>query len=185
MSNVGKWDNWYHGLQVDEPQAFGDQTSYRMAGEWLEPCDTVGDWGCGKGAFRHYVPSPRLYYGFDGSNTPFAHEIVDLTTFRCATEGVLLRHVLEHNYGWRDILRNAAASFTKRMVVVIFTPMIMSAEPRVEEIDFQTLGPLGGVPDLSFSLAALTEVAPDHLVSATTVESITQYHTETVLFYER
>lgn len=185
MSNVGKWDNWYHGLDLDEPQAFGDQTSYRMAAEWLQDCETVADWGCGKGAFRSYVPPPRRYLGFDGSNTPFAAQIVDLASFQFASEGVLLRHVIEHNYDWQEILRNAAASFTKRMVVVVFTPMIPSEDVKVEEIAFQTLGPLGGVPDLSFSLAALTEVAPDHLVQVTTVESITQYRTETVLLYER
>lgn len=185
MSNVGKWDNWYRGLDVSEPQPFGDGTTYHMAAEWLADCSTIGDWGCGKGAFRNWVSESQKYFGFDGSSTPFAHEIVDLASFRFETEGLVMRHVIEHDYRWRDILVNAERSYTQRMIIVIFTPMLDSADPAVEEIAFQELGPLGGVPDLSFSAAALTSVIPENLVEVATVKSITQYGTETVLKYDR
>jgi hypothetical protein len=38
------------------------------------------------------------------------------------SDGILLRHVLEHNPGWRRILSGAVESFTKKMVLVIYTP---------------------------------------------------------------
>lgn len=182
MTNSHKWDGWYVGL--DEPQTYGDTTTYELAAEWLAPCQIVGDWGCGKGGFKTYVHSPRTYFGFDGSDTPFASLIVDLASFQFPTEGVLLRHVIEHDYRWNQILRNAHDSFTKRMVVVLFTPMIDSDRPEVKEIAYQQLGANGGVPDLSFSLAAIEQAAPGY-VRETTVASATQYGTETVLYYER
>lgn len=185
MSNVGKWDNWYRGLDKSQPQPFGGGDTYHMAAEWLRECETVGDWGCGKGAFRPFVREPQKYFGFDGSATPFAHQIVDLADFRFPTEGLLMRHVIEHDYRWRDILINADRSYTHRMMIVLFTPMIESFDPEVKEIAFQELGPLGGVPDLSFSLAAINTVITENLVGVTTIASATQYGVETVLQYER
>lgn len=185
MTNMGKWDTWYAGLETDSPQAFGGDTSYEIAAGWLADCLTVADWGCGKGGFRPYVPPPRQYLGFDGSQTPFASQIVDLASFKFRSEGLLLRHVIEHDYRWREILVNAGASYTRRMALILFTPMLDTPEPDVQEIAFQGLGPLGGVPDLSFSLAAIHEVIPDGLVSTKTISSLTQYHTETILLYER
>jgi hypothetical protein len=40
----------------------------------------------------------------------FADEIVNLVNFVGQTDGIVMRHVLEHNYAWKDILRNALAS---------------------------------------------------------------------------
>lgn len=183
MTNLHKWDGWYAGLA--EPQPYGGPTTYELAAEWLAPCSTVADWGCGKGGFSPYVQPPRRYVGFDGSVTPFASRVVDLASFQWPSEGLLLRHVIEHDYRWADILRNAERSYRRRMVVVLFTLLIDSPEPRVEQVAFQSLGPLGGVPDLSFSLAAIDEVIPTGRASALTVLSATQYGAETVLCYER
>lgn len=184
MTNMGKWDSWYSGLKIEEPQNFGETTSYQIAAEWLQDCHQIADWGCGKGGFRSFV-KPEQYIGFDGSQTPFADQIVDLATFQYQSEGVLLRHVIEHDYRWHDILRNAGASYTRRMVLVLFTPLILSEEIVVKEIDFQYLGALGGVPDLSFSKAAIQEVLPDGLVGVQLIKSITQYGGESIFLYER
>lgn len=181
-SNVGKWDGWYAG--ATEPRLYGDVASYEVAAEWLADCVTVADWGCGLGGFRRFVQPPRQYFGFDGSRSRFTDRVVDLTDFRFETEGVLLRHVIEHNVRWADVLANAAASYQKKMVVVLFTPIIDSAEPLVEQIAFA--GPGGGVPDLSFSLAAIDEFVPRaELAEAVFLESGTQYGSETVLCYRR
>jgi hypothetical protein len=185
MGNLGKWDTWYAGLEADSPQTYGGTESYRIASDWLVDCSTVGDWGCGKGGFKQYVEAPRQYIGFDGSHTPFADRIVDLADFRFETEGVLVRHVIEHDYRWEAILANAAASFTRRMVLVLFTPMLTSTEPMATEIAFQELGAQGGVPDLSFSEAAIRSAIPDVPVSVQTIDSLTQYGTETIFLYER
>jgi hypothetical protein len=184
-SNVGKWDPWYRG--VTQPERYGDETSYRAAADWLRDCDRIADWGCGKGGFSTFVP-PEKYLGFDGSATPFVQAVVDLADFHCPTEGILLRHVVEHDLRWRDILANASASFTKRMMVVLFTPILEPVDgldPVVDCIGSETVGP-HQVPNLSFSRNAIWDaVGYDLLVNIEVVPSATQFGSETLFRFER
>lgn len=185
-SNLGLWDNWYLGLRGGDPMPYGDAASYELAAEWLKPCQTVGDWGCGKGGFKPYVPPPRTYVGFDGSQTPFASEVVDLAEFTYETEGVLLRHVIEHDFRWASILANAVASYTRRFVLVLFTPMLKSPYYDVKQISYTPMKGSAGVPDLSFSEAAILSVAPVHeLAQIATINTATQYGAETIFTFER
>jgi hypothetical protein len=187
-SNLGKWDGWYADLE--EPGLYGGHDSYLAAAEWLEDCETVGDWGCGMGWFSTLVEPPRQYFGFDGSQTPFACQVVDLADFRFETEGVLVRHVIEHDPRWSAILANAAASFTQRMMLILFTPML-SDDELVRRIDQVSLGSDPGgqhqsVPDLSFSVSAILSVVdPGLLVDITKIPSDTAYGTETLFRFER
>lgn len=120
-SNFGKWNKWYEGLEVDEVGGkYGDVLTYLMAGAFLSGCEEVEDWGCGRGGFRRHCPG--RYIGVDGSKTPYASKVVELGTYRSSVDGVLLRHVLEHNYNWPEILDAAVQSFRKRLCVVLFTP---------------------------------------------------------------
>lgn len=141
MSNTGRWDGWYAGLDADEPQPYGDTVTYDIAAGWLSGLH-VEDWGCGKGFFRTLV-SPELYTGIDGSKTPFADVITDLCTYTSETEGILLRHVLEHNERWERILSNALRSASRRIALVLFTPMAGETREiaRTPGLD---------VPDISF-----------------------------------
>lgn len=183
-TNTGKWNTWYHDLR--EPAAYGATDSYLAAADWLKGCGTVGDWGCGKGFFREFVLPPRRYYGFDGSRTPFADLIVDLTDFTFHTDGVLIRHVIEHDEQWERILRNATASFGVRMMVVVFTPLLEAGGPAVKQIGYQMLNPTDGVPDLSFSVDAIVEaVGRELLVGVQSISSATQYGAETLFTFER
>ena len=59
----------------------------------------------------------------DGSPSEWVDTVAELESYRSTVSGVLLRHVLEHNHGWRRVLGNACASATWRMAVVIFTPL--------------------------------------------------------------
>lgn len=174
---LGKWDHWYNGLT--EPTAYGSTETYVLGANFLEDCSLVEDWGCGKGWLRTLIPLER-YRGIDGSNSPFADEIVDLTTHRSTTPGLFMRHVLEHNYGWRRILENAVASFTERMVLVIFTPLTDITREIAFTDDI-------GVPDISFALNDLTDVFADIDISwqAETLKTDTQYGVETVFYLER
>jgi len=70
---------------------------------------------------------PGKYIGIDGSDTPFASRIADLRTYRSKAEGILIRHVLEHNYDWEAILAGAVESFQKKLCLILFTPF--AAEP--------------------------------------------------------
>lgn len=56
-----------------------------------------------------------------------------------------MRHVLEHNYGWQNVLSNAVDSFTKKMVLVLFTPWSSGETKQIGFTDSV------GVPDLSFA----------------------------------
>lgn len=176
MSNLGKWDRWY-ALLGEEEEPFGLTPTYQLGADYLAECSTVEDWGCGKGWMRRLIPHAR-YRGIDGSWSRFADEVVDLEHYRSDVEGVFMRHVLEHNYGWRRILANAVASFSRRFVLVIFTPM----GETTREIAF---APDPGVPDISFSVEDITSAFGPHHWSMQTLETATQYGTETVFLVEK
>jgi hypothetical protein len=157
-TNLGKWDRVLTerpvrmlGGRYDGPQPIALTETYRLGADWLAGCASVEDWGCGLGWMRTLV-APGRYRGIDGSRTPFADEVRDLVEYRSCTPGLFMRHVLEHNHAWAAILDNAVASFTQRMVLVLFTPM--SACTRVLEVDNQ---PWVDAPNISFSHADLVE----------------------------
>lgn len=176
-TNVGKWDRWYHGLS--EPQPYGDTVTYQAGADWLAGCELIEDWGCGKGWMRHFVPADR-YRGIDGSHSPFADEVVDLTTYRSDVPGVFMRHVLEHNYDWSRILDNAVTSARERLFLVLFTPLVGTTREIAYAED-------PGVPDIAFHLPDLT----DHIRAAgfdwdaESIDTATQYGTETMVRCQR
>jgi hypothetical protein len=137
-----------------------------------------GDLGCGTGWLSTLIP-PDRYRGIDGTASPFCDEVVDLVAYRSTVPGVFMRHVIEHNYEWTRILDNAVASFTERMVLILFTPEVATTE----EIAFR---PDVGVPDLAFWLADITErFPPDVMYTVQRIPSATQYGCETILLLER
>ena len=175
-SNVGKWSQWYKG--VDKPQAYDDTESYAVAADFLNGCSLVEDWGCGKGWMRTLIADDR-YRGVDGSVTPFTDVVADLVKYRSSVPGVFMRHVLEHNYQWEKILDNTLASFSERMVLVTFTPFAETAH----EIAFNDSI---GVPDLSFRLSDITDrFPPDVEWRMETLVTKTQYNTESIFFLTR
>lgn len=119
---IGKWADWYQRLDLSKPLPYGDSKSYILGADWLKDCSLVEDWGCGTGWLRTLI-APERYRGLDGTETPFSDEVVDLTQYRSQVPGLFMRHVLEHNYEWGKVLDNALASFTERMVLILFTPM--------------------------------------------------------------
>jgi hypothetical protein len=121
-SNVGKWDRWYRKLSPlrENPILYGDPTTYLMAAAFLADMEEVEDWGCGAGGFRRFCQTK--YIGVDGSRTPFADKIVDLCHYESNADGIVLRHVLEHNYDWEKILVSAVRSFRRKLCLVLFTP---------------------------------------------------------------
>jgi hypothetical protein len=175
-TNLGKWTAWYRDSQ--EPWPYGDTTSYEIGAAWLAGCALIEDWGCGAGWLSTVIP-PERYRGLDGSASPFCDAVVDLTTYHSRVPGVFLRHVLEHNDAWAQILDNALASFTERMVLILFTP----ERPVTGVIAYH---PEVGVPDIAFRLADLTaRVPPEVTYTVHRIPSATQYGVETILFLER
>jgi hypothetical protein len=103
---------------------YADPLTAKKAAAFFKHPDikTIEDWGCGYGGFKKFIGFRQKYIGVDGSQTKYADKLVDLETYRSKVDAVHLRHVLEHNPNWEKILDNALASFTKRMVLTIFTP---------------------------------------------------------------
>lgn len=147
MTNLDRWAPWY--ADADEPRGYagGDDITYLAAAEWLAGLP-VEDWGCGYGWFRQFHDAG--YLGIDGTRSRWSDLVADLAEFRSSTPGLLLRHVLEHDHRWSQILDNAVASFTARMCLVLFTPLTDTTRVIVEDV-----GGLG-VPDISFALDDLT-----------------------------
>jgi hypothetical protein len=142
-SNLGKWDKLYGTLPVSEPAIlYGDPTTYLIAASFFADVEEVEDWGCGAGGFRYFCLSSR-YVGLDGSRTPFADKIVDLCKYRSIAQGIVLRHVLEHNYDWQSILSGAVQSFSKKLCLILFTPF----SEQTKDISSNRII---DVPDLSF-----------------------------------
>jgi hypothetical protein len=121
-NKVGHWNKWYWKSKIRSlfpfagrsERLYGDSTTYHLAADFLIDVAEVEDWGCGYGGFRKFCKTK--YIGIDGSSySPAASKIVDLADYRSEAEGILVRHVLEHNYEWESILQNAVSSFRKKM----------------------------------------------------------------------
>lgn len=170
---LGRWAVWN---ATDEPVPYGLSPTYEFGAAWLEPCALVEDWGCGRGWLSTLV-APDRYRGVDGSASPFAAVVADLTEYRSQAPGVFMRHVLEHNESWSEILANAAASARERLFIALFTPTGRTTRQIAWNDN-------PGVPDISFRLRDLTD--PLRAVGFTvTTERIaspaTQYEVETMI----
>ena len=144
-SMLGKWDGWYKSLTEEDMGAFryADTVTYAMASGYLADMDEVEDWGCGAAGFKRFYTGK--YTGVDGSHTPFADKIEDLTKYTSDTQAIMMRHVLEHNYDWEKVLDNAVASFREKMCLVMFTPFA----DETREIAHNLVHGVD-VPDISF-----------------------------------
>jgi Glycosyl transferase family 2 len=175
VSNRAKWDAWYR--PVDSRQAYVDTITYRLGADFLSSCEVVEDWGCGLGWMRNFIPAER-YVGLDGSASRFADRIVDLETYTSNVDGIFMRHVLEHNYAWEQLLLNALSSFRRRFVLVTFTPH----GETTHVLDYQE-DP--GVPNISFAKTDITKHFDGLVWRDETYATDTQYGTETIFYVER
>lgn len=80
------------------------------------------------------MPQGALYRGVDGSAHPLlggaVHE-ADLAAFtpEPAPDCLLVRHVIEHNMQWKQVLFNAASVATDRLFLVVYTPWAADGAP--------------------------------------------------------
>lgn len=174
-SNLNKWNEWYK--DVEEREAYGDSFAYREGAAFLEDCETVEDWGCGKGWFKNFRAD---CVGIDGSESKFCDKHEDLEKYTSDVEGIFMRGVLEHNYGWQNVLDNALKSFNKKMVLVLFTPLV----DETKEIAFIDAV---GVPNISFKLEDITDHFGDDITFTyeTKPSEETYYGEETIFFLEK
>ncbi len=124
---------------------------------------------------------PDQYVGVDGTRSPFADVVADLAVRTSSPYGIFCRGVLEHNPQWEQILANLLSSFRWRAFVAVFTPVRTAGAP-VEQIGFTDEL---GVPDLSFTEAALTGPMGSLLVKAESITSVTAFGSERLFFLEK
>lgn len=169
---LGKWDSFY--ANATAPFPYGDETTYRKAIDFLDDgCEIIHDWGCGA-AFAGTLVKKAQYVGIDGSWSRMAHVIADLREFRNPSDGILMRHILEHNYEWKKVLENALASFQKKFVLIMFTPFV----PETKQIAMNGIG----VPDLSFRKEDLTDLFKHLPFREESLQTKTQYGVEHIFY---
>lgn len=176
-SNMGKWSSWYEGMV--ETRTYGDPATYQLAADFLADVSLVEDWGCGGAGFREYCKT--AYRGIDGTQNKFVDEVVDLCKYTSDADGILMRHILEHNYEWKKVLENALHSFQRKMCLILFTPFVEATK----EIHFWDELQ---VPDIAFSKQELIGIFDSHRVRWHLFENIatqSQYKVEHIFLLER
>ena len=158
---------------------YGDDVTYRKGIAFLDGHGSIEDWGCGFAHARTFVTKSE-YVGLDGSSK-HADKIVDLRKYTSDADCLFMRHVLEHNFDWRHILANAIASFRKRMVLVIFTPLTETTRVIATSTDLTSIP----VPDISFRKEDLTEYFKELKYSEESLQTDTQYQMEHVFYIEK
>lgn len=173
---LNRWAPWY--TTATETLPYADTVTYQLGADWLLGL-SVEDRGCGYGWFKKLHKGD--YQGVDGTAI-FGAKEADLRTYRNPVEGIYMRHVLEHNYQWEPILTNALQDFTKRMALVLFTPM--SSGEGVKEVTF--FEPIG-VPDLSMDEQMLSQMFAEHGVSSSyqDLQTSAAYGVERIYFLSK
>lgn len=177
---LGKWDGWYKDLDMRKPGPFryGNTVTYSLAAQFLKDVPEVEDWGCGTGGFRRLYTGK--YVGVDGSANRFVDKVADLTEYVSEVDGIMMRHVLEHNPDWKDVLDNAVKSFRKKFCLVLFTPF--SDETR--EIARNEAHGVD-VPDISFRREDIEERLVGCTWKTETYKTNTGYRVEHIYYIEK
>jgi len=182
---MDKWNSCYKNLETKEEYNFyGEVITYKLGYAFLRDCEKIEDWGCGAGGFKRFFEAVDLhkYVGIDGSITPFSNIKADLVEYTSETEGLFMRHIIEHNYEWDKVLNNALRSFTKKMCFILFTPFSETTE---EIAHNRSIGV--DVPDLSFSKSDLIQMFEQYNIKyrLETLRTGTQYGVEHVFYLEK
>jgi|Laugresubdmm15sn_1035100.scaffolds.fasta_scaffold01333_8 hypothetical protein len=181
-----KWNEWYKDLTLNDMGSFkyGNTITYELGYNFLKSCDKIEDWGCGVGGFKRFFINGELnkYIGIDGSNTPMADIKADLTKYVSQVDGIYMRHVLEHNYEWKDILENACKSFKNKMCLILFTPFTNETKEITHNLKHGV-----DVPDLSFNKNELISIFEKYNISyeLKTIESNTGYNIEHIFYLSK
>lgn len=142
--------------EVDSRFQYGnDDTSYRIAGQYLSGPGLVEDWGCGTTWARQYIGAP--YRGVDGAWSKWADLVVDLGSYHSSPPKILMRHVLEHNKEWPKILLNMLDSFTDRACLILFVKPVDG-----EEVDVAPNPAYPDIPTLAINGERLNNVLYDN-----------------------
>ena len=183
---MDKWNSWYENLTLENIGSFkySNTVTYQLGYEFLKNCNRIEDWGCGTGGFKLFFinDNPNKYFGIDGSITPFSNIKADLTQYISKTNGIFMRHVLEHNYEWKKILHNACKSFINKMCLILFTPFINETKEISHNLNYGV-----DVPDLSFNKDELIDIFNTYniIYRLETLYTNTGYNIEHIFYLEK
>lgn len=169
---LGHWDY----SKFEQPTSYGQDITYKKAMAFLDNCNVVEDWGCGT-TYAKTFRNGKKYIGIDGSRSKFADIIADLREYRSQADGIIMRHILEHNYEWRKVLTNAVSSFRNRMVLITFTPFV--GETHQVAMNF------ANTPDIFFRKEDITACFTGLKISEETCYTEIQYGPETLFYLEK
>lgn len=169
---IGLWD---YSKAIPGQKYGDDDITYVKAMEFLADCSQVEDWGCGFGYAKKLCKTS--YKGVDGSKGPNTDVIADLREYKSETDGILLRHVLEHNHDWKKVLDNAIASFKKKLVIILFTPLAAQTK--------QIATNWSNIPDMSFRKEDITGALKEFKVKEEVLRTKTQYGIEFMFYIQR
>jgi glycosyltransferase involved in cell wall biosynthesis len=166
-----KWAGHRDATGANAAGFYGIEETYKKAAAFLDE-GPVEDWGCGKAYARRFFSQP--YKGVDG--TPDGCDLVaNLAQYTSNTHGILMRHVLEHNFDWEIVLKNALVS-AERLAIIVCTEF--SDQTHLLYID------KFGIPIFSFKREDLTKHFPNYTEEVVTGEGQGQQCSETI-FYVR
>lgn len=175
---LNKWSNWYKDVKRIGSFRYGNTASYQKAADFIGELD-VQDWGCGAAGFKR-VYKGHHYIGIDGTKNPFVDVVVDLRYFVSKVDGIVMRHVLEHNYDWRKVLENALVSFDKKFCLMIFTPF----QDETKEIAHNAKDGVD-VPDIGFKQSDIEDYLAPFKWWMETIDSHVHYRKEYIYYIER
>jgi hypothetical protein len=169
---LGLWDY----SKASPGQKYGDDDiTYEKAMAFLSDCPLVEDWGCGFGYAKKFCKT--TYRGIDGSKGPVTDVIADLREYKSEADGILLRHVLEHNHDWKKVLDNVIGSFKKKLVIILFTPLVSNTK--------QIATNANNIPDISFRKDDILAPLKGFQVKEEVLRTRTQYGIEFVFYVSR
>jgi hypothetical protein len=183
-SNLNKWDCIYRVHKAGDYTPYGSPLTYNKAAEWLKDCALIEDWGAGRAFFSTCFPKGKVV-SIDATPNGNLDKVADMEVYGSRVPGILIRHMLCHNYGWATILENALNSFTKRMCVVIYTPFVDDCFWKVLEI----IEHWNDIPVIAFNREYIEKIIKKHLDITYTIEADIpaghDYHVEHVIYMEK
>lgn len=150
MSNLNSVKNYWDGVFEGNSGYYGDvdAESRIEISKYIAPTDTVLDVGCGIGTLKAILPESNKYTGIDyspravriackrwGDGSFMAADSRELNTLFKDNEFdiVTMRHFLENQEDWREVIRQAFRIANKKVIINIRRPFIFEGETRLVE----------------------------------------------------
>ncbi len=144
MSTLNYWDKVFEG----NAGYYGDVDALSRVEilKYIKPTDSVLDAGCGIGTLKRLLPNNE-YTGFDyspravriacktqGKGTFMALDARQMSVFDDNEfDVVVMRHFLENQEDWREVIRQAFRVCNKRVIINIRRPFIYEGDSRLVE----------------------------------------------------